>query len=363
MPLLVEPSAPPAPQEPEQGVIDDARRRQRRRRQRSLAALIVLAGIGGLAAAMIGGHHSHPPANANAEAASAAAIRARRAQAPTDVRLTPSLEGGSYGWCLSIHGGGTCPVIPTAGGGLQGGILVEPRSHTETITLLLPDEAVGILVDGQRVHAVTIASLPYHLRLAAVTIPRRGTPSTPAGNAPPPPGPPTPQSLLAINAQGRILRSPPTPAHEPGPRRVIWWARPTALPHGPCQIHAHGMPNLQPQWGHVATSITPYPQRIIGRAFYSCIDTEYYVHHWPLETAILLDAQHPGSTPAAIPGLTRVPAAAAFYNGPGDFRGGQTAIRKGNAWLVVAGGSGLAQRIEVLTHLTATVRTPAAVGR
>jgi hypothetical protein len=53
--------------------------------------------------------------------------------------------------------------------------------------------------------------------------------------------------------------------------------------------------------------------------------------------------------------LTSVPAVPGFFNGPGDFKGELTATRYGNVWLVVAGGSGLAQRIEVLRHLTPTV--------
>ena len=43
-------------------------------------------------------------------------------------------------------------------------------------------------------------------------------------------------------------------------------------------------------------------------------------------------------------------------NGPGLFKGPLTATRNGDAWLVVAGGSGLAQRIELLRHIKATVR-------
>ncbi len=53
--------------------------------------------------------------------------------------------------------------------------------------------------------------------------------------------------------------------------------------------------------------------------------------------------------------LTPAPGAPGFFNGPGDFKGDLTATRFGNTWLVVAGGSGLAQRIEVLRHLTPTV--------
>jgi hypothetical protein len=94
----------------------------------------------------------------------------------------------------------------------------------------------------------------------------------------------------------------------------------------------------------------------VGHAFFSCIDTEYNLNHWPLDAAILLDAAHPGAPPAPIPGLIPVPGARGLMNGPGDFKGELTATRRGNAWIVVAGGSGLAQRITVLHHLTAAIR-------
>jgi hypothetical protein len=125
---------------------------------------------------------------------------------------------------------------------------------------------------------------------------------------------------------------------------------------GPCSLRAGGLPGLATQWSHVAGAITPFPGKLVGRSFFSCIDTEYYLHRWPLDAAILLDAAHPGTRPAAIPGLTPVRGEHGYFNGPGDFEGELTATRVGNAWLVVAGGSGLAQRMQVLHHLTPTVK-------
>jgi hypothetical protein len=95
---------------------------------------------------------------------------------------------------------------------------------------------------------------------------------------------------------------------------------------------------------------------IVGRTFYSCIDTEYYLHNWPIEAAVLLDAEHPGRRPAPIPGLGPLAGAAGIFNGGGGFHGAETAVREGSAWLLVAGGSGLAQRLRVLAHLHASVR-------
>ncbi len=110
------------------------------------------------------------------------------------------------------------------------------------------------------------------------------------------------------------------------------------------------------KWSHVASEIASYPGVIVGRAFFSCIDTEYYLRESSLDVAILLDAQRPGRSPAAIPGLLPVPGKPGYVNGPGDFKGELTATRHGNAWLVVAGGSGLAQRLTVLSHLKVTVK-------
>ena len=168
------------------------------------------------------------------------------------------------------------------------------------------------------------------------------------------PGGVTP-TLLATGANGKPLADVnPEPAGRVS-MNVRWWEKPQALPRGLCQIRAHGLPALEPQWGHVAATIRPYPAKIIGRAFFSCIDTEYYLHKWPLETAILLDAEHPGRSPASIPGMKPVASAAGLFNAPGDWHGEITATRHQDAWLVVAGGSGLHQRIEVLPHLSASV--------
>lgn len=43
------------------------------------------------------------------------------------------------------------------------------------------------------------------------------------------------------------------------------------------------------------------------------------------------------------------------FDGPGYWKGDLTARRIQNAWLVVAGGSGFAQRIEVLRHLHVSI--------
>lgn len=319
--------------------------------------MTVLAGIAGVVVAAALSGNSSPVPRSSAHRAGAFAVRSRRSRLSGGASLSPALTAGEYGWCVRGEGGGSCPNLPTADSPLQGALTsTEPSAHREVITLLLPPEVAGVLVNGRRLRPVTVpGQLPYHLRLATVTIPRPATHATPSRYNPAPPGPPTPQSILAINTHGVVLHPTNNPERQVPPDRIIWWKGPQPASPGPCQIRARGLPQLMPKWGHVASEIHRYPGRIIGRAFFSCIDTEYYLHNWPLDAAILLDAEHPGRPPAPIPGMRPVPHAPGLFNAPGDFHGDITAVHEGNAWLVVAGGSGLRQRIEVLRHLTTTI--------
>ena len=134
-----------------------------------------------------------------------------------------------------------------------------------------------------------------------------------------------------------------------------FWQRPERPPPGLCQLSASGLHGLTAEWGHVVSRVAAY-RGVVGRTFQSCVDTEYYLNNWPLETAILLDAEHPGEPPGPLPGMTPVSKVPPVFNAPGALTGELTAERRSNAWLVVAGGSGPAQRLAVLRHLHATIR-------
>jgi hypothetical protein len=212
--------------------------------------------------------------------------------------------------------------------------------HEEPIDLVVAPGVANVLVNGQRGHLTVLGHLPYGLKLVRITFPRGSGVVFYA------------KSLRAIDAHGRTIGASKPVWGTTGVRgSVRWWQAPQPPPSGPCAIHARGLPGLKPEWGHVAAAIQPYPGKIAGQAFVSCIDTEYYLHNWPLETAILLDAAHPGARPAAIPDMHAIPGEPGLFATPGDWNGKITAQRIGNAWLVVAGGSGLEQRIQVLRHL------------
>lgn len=240
--------------------------------------------------------------------------------------------------------GGSCPILPVGAATTvdDGGTEVP---HEEPIDLLVAPGVADVLVNGQRGHLTVSGRLPYGLKLVRITFPRGSGVVFYA------------KSLLAVDAHGRAIG-----ASEPiwgtagaGAGDVRWWQAPQLPPPGPCELHARGIPGLKPEWGHVASATPPYPGRIVGRAFASCIDTEYYLHNWPLDVAILLDAQQPGRTPAPIPGMKPIPGAPGVFSAAGDWNGELAVVRRGPAWLVVAGGSGARQRLEVLHHLTTTL--------
>jgi hypothetical protein len=120
---------------------------------------------------------------------------------------------------------------------------------------------------------------------------------------------------------------------------------------------------LSPIGGDVVGRVKGY-RMFDTRAFQSCADTYYALGSSTLEAAVLLDAEHPGATPADLPYLERAPGGAGVFDAPGGImRGGHagasdnlTAERLPGAWLIVTGGSGPTQQLELLGHLHATIR-------
>ena len=182
-------------------------------------------------------------------------------------------------------------------------------------------------------------------------------PTQPTG--PPPPGP-LPLTWMAPNAVTRWWPLPgfTVPYHHPG-----YHGRTHPGP-GVCELAQHGLPALHAEFGHTIATISPDPDAL-GRLFVSCIDTEYYLHGWPLQAGVLLDGRQPGQVLRPIPGARPVPGQPQMVNLPAGrvpWNYGSpvtadspqfslTARRVGNAWLVVQGGSGLVQRRQVLNSL------------
>jgi hypothetical protein len=167
--------------------------------------------------------------------------------------------------------------------------------------------------------------------------------------------------LIPLDREGHaIAYTPPRPQRTA--RRIGAWqvAHPgehhpgAAATHplpGACEIAQDGLPGLRAQWGHVLARIEPVTDAE-GELFLSCVDTEYFLHGWPLDSAILLDARRPGLTLGPLPGASPVAGHPGVVNvALGSLPGDLTARRVGNAWLVVESGASLAQRLRVLDAL------------
>lgn len=137
---------PPSRQVPDGGVIEEARARQRRHRRMAgaatIAGLALLVGLFALTGSGVGSSHT-----ARTTAPAPAGSEAVTHSARFDVRLSPALTGGEYGWCVGIKeggpgiAGGGCAAWPSAsrplwfqlsGGGRESSHLVGCRVDNAT---------------------------------------------------------------------------------------------------------------------------------------------------------------------------------------------------------------------------------------
>ncbi len=271
---------------------------------------------------------------------------------PAKLRVSPALEAGALGW----------EYIETEAGGGGGGSCCGPLTHPaqllstsgrgsspwSTATVLTAPAVAAVSVEGRPAVATRSGGLPYGLRY--VRLPVKNPRVKP----------------VAFNARGQHIT---TAGFEPTPKRHQFegayaphaWTAPSTPPAAPCELSAWGLPGLSPVGGDVVLRVKGY-RMFETRAFQSCADTYYTLGSSTLEAAVLLDAEHPGATPAALPSITPAPAAAGVLDAPGGImRGGRsgssnlTAERLPGGWLVVTGGSSAAQQLRLLQHLHATI--------
>jgi hypothetical protein len=122
---------------------------------------------------------------------------------------------------------------------------------------------------------------------------------------------------------------------------------PTHPLSGVCEVAQRGLPALTPEWGHTIRTISR-ARNSVGELFLSCLDTEYYMHGWPLKVGVLLDARQPGRVLGDIPGAHPLPGDPNIVN----FDAGHlTARRQGEAWLVAEAGADAQQRAQALRAL------------
>ncbi len=337
--LLLDPDHPgQTADDPQQGVIEDARRRQRVRRKRIAIAVLVAGSL--LAGAALASSGSSPALKRASAGGTRAASSGRAGLPAFNVRLVPMLTTvGVAGWCEvpEEHG--------SVGGSACGGLPVprqpflqilgssEARSPTEIQVAVTDPQVMEVAVDGhRRVRTSLLPGLPYGLRGARMV--------TSVG-----------ATVTALDAAGL-----PIPRFWAQPVRqatVLHWRQPQQEPEGACHLRSTGISGLTAHGGSVASTLRPFSGQLIGHAFLPCAITQYRLKGEPLKAIVVLDAAQPGTRPANLPGFHAV------RDAPRIFAGGSlTAMRSGNAWLVVEQGTGPAQQVLLLHHLSATVHAP-----
>lgn len=293
--------------------------------------------------------------------------------------VEPSLEGGTTGWTSSLiyslhgrpgEGSGGGGGYPTKGWpffGDSGGFTSYPRGRApkgDVVEYVLTGpEVAAVRVGKLTVSTFSDPRLPVGDRAAVFFRPASARPAFAA-----PPGifllPRHALRVVPLDAAGHPIRIRLPRYQSSAPTR--YWQAPSAVTpsihepryHGPthplpgaCELTQHGLPGLVPEWGHVISRIKAVNDSE-GEVFLSCVDTEYYLHGWPLEVAVLLDAAEPGQVLGPVPGGQPVIGHPGVVNlAAGQFPGSLTAQRVGQAWLVVQGGASLAQRLRVLGAL------------
>lgn len=336
--------------DPQQGVIEEARRRQEQRRTRlaraSIAATMLIALLWMFLELPQG-----RPARAGGPTASPAANHKITRAPDFNVRLVPKLTVGQVGWQSFSEEHGVQVGGSTAGPALSSRpFLVEDATSTDgsvwTARLVTTPEVATVLIGGRRAPTVSLPGLPYGYRAVRVRTQLEGT------------------SIVALDADGRPLVNEPD-NREPVLAKVHSWRYPGPIPQGSCGLRARPLPGLTAQGGTVATAIRPYSaaagRQILGYAFLPCVSVNYRLGNVPMRALILLDAAHPSDRAAALPDFKPISGAPGLVQEGGAL----TARRAGDAWLIGGGGT-VAQRVQLLRHLSALVslnsRVPASAG-
>ncbi|MGO9321538.1 MAG: hypothetical protein ACLQBY_12145 [Solirubrobacteraceae bacterium] len=308
---------------PDAGVIEEARRRQRRRRTAGIAFGVVAAIVAG--ALWIGGgggdsnaSGEHVPTERPLKLAVVHG-RAFIGGQPALMGVSPSLQAGNVGVCISIAGeGGSCNGPPPTAAdpvyGGEGGVAVEEKVG--------PAGEIDALFTGPGVAAVRVAHLGTFKAHRTAGLPPQAKevvfyrPPGARGSVLPPGtspdllrgseharrGPALTETLL--DASGRAI--PVVGDRSTFTLPNSYWQGAEAPPaRGRCAMSS-SLPGVKTQWGQVTQRIAADPS-ITVPAWLTCLHVWYSAGDATYETAILLNASSPGSAPAPLWGAIPVP--------------------------------------------------------
>jgi hypothetical protein len=159
-------------------------------------------------------------------------------------------------------------------------------------------------------------------------------------------------SVVAVGRNGAPI--PVDQGAQPFRLPARYWERPEKPPSGACTLAAP--PSYKAYRGTTPDRLEPNPD-VEGAALTSCLSVDYKVAGTTITAAVLVNAKSPKRAPPALFGASPVAGQPGFVNREEDTglhtstQIAFTARRDGNAWIVVEGGRGLAQRIQALRFL------------
>lgn len=285
--------------------------------------------------------------------------------------FAPTFAAGDAGWTSFLYLGryGRQGRIGGGEGYPTKGMPLSRTAGTYVATGHDAGKLLHYVLTGPSVAAVNVGSqtiltrsghaLPADDRIAVFATSERGPslprrPSQPPGAGLTSPRAVRPLSVVPLERGGRPIGGEGSSAQAPRLPTLALHHAPgsVAAAAGACALSRHGLPALTPLQAEVALTLRPVTNAV-GELMLSCLQATYTLHGSQLRAAILLNARHPGASP---PGP--IPGARAVKGHPGTVNvllgptvGNITARRAGNAWLAVAGGSGLTQRLEALAAL------------
>jgi hypothetical protein len=363
-------------------------------------AVCVVGGSAAAAAVSLSAQHSAPIAGSVPGKPSPTKVVWSEGGRKYRVAFAPVLSGGGAGWSEATLIGGGAPQgagLGFTGGGYptRGEPIVAsnewmggtaPRRGDIVQWILTAGDVAAVRVGNRTIRTVASADVPAGDRVAVffvpasyppiltpapgVTLPRYVSEPIAGGKAHRIKGEPqlfeVPSKLVkvktvipvALDASGRVIPSAPSPAQPVPPAVRSWQAHPnvagnpsqtpTSPPAGACEIGAPRGAGITPLWGHVMDAVSPV-QGALGELLLSCADTEYRYDSWPLDVALLVNAEHPGGAVGPIPATVAIPGVSGIVAGPGE-----AARRIGNAWLLAIGGRDQADRVALLEKLRVT---------
>jgi hypothetical protein len=275
------------------------------------------------------------------------------------VTLFPPLYAGYGGWCLTLESAPAteCPTfnLPPRSGPFAGPIVAEvwdggggyygAGAYYDEVQVLTASDVSAVSLEGRSPIATQgDPALPDHMRTASIKllVAKHGQLPRPFPHVP----------VTALDGQGHVIaatRAPGPPLESRTPVRSLHGSKPRA--RGACTIEGKNIPGLILREGRVVLAVEPHPD-VRGREFVDCASNAYLLDGWVIEAHLLLDAAHPGSTPAMLPGMSGLAGHHAVFarNGAAS---DLIARRIPGAWLVVTKGKDEGQRLRLLEGIRA----------